>query len=226
MWKVWTVVVAVAGCVQAGTHVGFREPHENLTPDERVATFEAYRGITETTVICTNCLQQETDDRSMRMANGIVVHRADDLVPLVSKYSTTAEHARATTRATWRDLWWTVASGAVVALGTYLWYSAASSKDTPSPKTEERIGIGLVIGGVLASVGAGIYYRVRFNSETHLAYKSFNDDLADRLRVCSDGLLVVPCETLTAPPTPAAPTTPTTKPPHIPAGPVATTQWR
>lgn len=216
------VLVAATACTRP--HVNLSLP-PNLPPEQRVATYNQLRGAYEETEIVTSCGRNgcsSSEHRSVRLANGTQVHHPEDLLPLVQPGSATARHVQARDSAAHRGRMAGLVAAAAILAGTGLMFSSAGSDDGMGFR--EKLGIGIIVLGGLGGGGAVYYFRGRELEATSRAYDSFSADLAERLQVCVNGLMVAPCEALgPAPALPAAPAgpAPSAAAPAAPAAPEA-----
>lgn len=198
-----TVVVGLNACT---AHVDFAAPAVRLTPYQRVAMFNALRGVAETTVTTTTCRGTggcaRYTTKHMALANGAVVDAPEDLLPLLPSDSEAAQHVRAAASAGDHALWWSVGTLLVASVGG-LAYVYESESATTSVETR-RISGGVTILAVLVGGLASFHARSISLDETSLAFHYYNEGLAKRLAICVAGLAVVPCEGTPAPAGPGA----------------------
>ena len=197
----WIYVVTVwiaGGCISTGPNVTVRPPRPDLTPDQRVATYDELHGVSETEAIVSNCsingCKTADDQLSMRLANGVTIHHPEDLLPLVSPDSEMARHVRATRSALIKIVLWGAAGAVAMAAGGYLYIKESAARNDPSAHTTGKyVAGGLFFSGMLGEVVA-YHYRSRVLDETDLAFRAYSADLARTLRVCVNGFEVVACE--------------------------------
>jgi len=200
MVRALLVMGGLLGCLGRGPRVELPAPPPDLPPGQRVELFKSYQGVTEQVEIETRCKRStggcsSNAQLSLLLANGLTVHHAEDLLPMVPPHSDTARHARAGRSAMWAVLAFGAVGMASMVFGGYTYLTTDERDGTPSEiRPRRNLGIGMFFGGLIVGIGGAYYFRARALSAANRAFQSYNDDLAERLRVCVTGLTVVPCD--------------------------------
>ena len=213
MRSLLVLAIVASGC---RTHVALNPLPPNLLPEERVATYERMKALSDSVAEYCNgpgvgggyckSAPAATLTLSDRAVNGGVVEYAEDVLPLVGADSETASHAR---NARHSDRWWQRWAGAsLVTLGAGfgIWFDNYSDTIASSPRRELVEGL-LFVGVIAGAIAYG--YRHNENTESRQAFAAYNHDLRTQLRVCAVDLYhVAPCESLPPKAVPSAPAAP------------------
>jgi hypothetical protein len=191
------VAVALAGCL---VNVPLQAPPPNASPDERM---QAYANLapaaTTTSVVVTN--NAVTVHSELILHGGQIIADPADLLPVVDPQSVTAVAAQrsADARSTAR-VWGIAALVGVVAGAIVL---AADGIQTPGVDAMGNATGGITTTGVVAIVGMSVaavvggigaaYYNHIAHEQKQAAFATYDDALRAHLRICANGLQVVPC---------------------------------
>jgi hypothetical protein len=193
------------GCVKP--HVTLPVVPPDQTPEQRVQMFRELRATSELTTTTTVCRRgcSTTVEKTLYLANGMEVYYPDDVLPAVAPDSIAARAIRNVQEHRRRSFVYGVVALASAVVVFAAWYSSYSSSyeralnGEPSFSAPEKLGLLIGAGGVLVGgIGAVYHYRqvVKYWSETN---ESYNDGLAQRLKVCVSGLAIVACESVPMP---------------------------
>ena len=169
--------------------------------------FNELRGTWEQTTVTRSCNGRggcaTNTERTMYLANGTQVHHAEDLLPVVAPDSAAAASVHAAQRSASSRRTYVMVALAGLLVAVVAGHQAFSSDEDVGGGTK----LALYGGGAVFVVGAiGSYY---YGQEADMAHDDaihqYNEGLAKQLRVCVDGLRVVPCEDATSPTEPAPP---------------------
>jgi hypothetical protein len=178
----------------------------HASPQERVDAFRRLVTRTEWTVRTTTCRNtggcSTTAASSIELGDGTVVRHADDLLPVLPADGAAARNARASARARRRKHIATLVSLGASIGGVALLYDRLH-RDTGSTR-ELKAGLGMLL---VAGISAVVYGVSNAQEEDRrvAAFRTYPDELAAHLRLCSTGLALVACEAQNAinPTTPA-----------------------
>lgn len=186
-------------------HVTLPTIPPDLTVEQRVQVFNDLHATGEKTVTTTNCNGMggcsTNVDKTLYLANGTHVYHPEDLLPVVGPESATALAVRDVheARRKARVYSWVSIASAVGFIGLVVF---SFRGDSPGFSTPTKLGLLATGGGVLVG-GFGAWWQTRQAVE-HWgeANERYNEGLAQRLNVCTNGLAVVPCESGVPPPQP------------------------
>ena len=206
MRAVGVSILALTACVGGG-RVNIAPLPPEPTPEQRVALWEMYRPHGNVDEIVTVCSNQGGCDRSEQrviiFGDHRIVRESEDLAPLVAPDSETMMHSRRAQRFASHANMWSVAGLVAGATGLVMLLGGNDNV--------RLYGIGiLLVGGGIAGYESRADARDARNA-TSESFAAYPNDLAARLRVCSNGLAVVPCEA--PPPAPPPPQPPATNVP-------------
>jgi len=192
--RAWWPAALMAACTHTVT---LRRPADDLTPEQRVATYNALHATSERDVVMVTCngacASQET--RTIQLADGRQTSEPTDLLPVLLPHSDAARHIRAVESHRRRSGFWL--SGGLVGFGLGLGLGFKMVEHDPAGGQDWSTARYPVYAGVAALiVGGGFmyYHRGRSMEETSAAYQTYNEGLAEMLDVCVSGLEVIPCE--------------------------------
>lgn len=197
------VACYVIGC-NTSHHVNIPAPPPNLTPEQRMQTFDTYRqagrGVEWTTTCNGGCMSSSED--ILILHNGMEVRRPADLLPILAPKSEAAheaEQARAAEdrSSRWKHVVFAGFVGFLVVTGVGFHY-----------ESEPLLALGIA-GGFGTMIAGGVGWAINdieAGRHTKAAFGHYDDGLAQRFNVCVNGLAVVPCEASTpGSPPPAEP---------------------
>jgi hypothetical protein len=188
-------LVLIAACSRP--HVNLALP-PNPSPEDRVQAFTALHATGEDTEITSTCRGgggcSTNIEKTLHLANGTDVYHADDLLPVVSDDSPTAQSVRAMHNSRSKQTRYGLyALGSFVAFVVIAFqgFSASDGGGMPLPYKLGMVGTG--VGALVFAYGS---YHYHWEAADHWgqANRNFNQSLAQRLNVCVVGLGVVPCE--------------------------------
>jgi hypothetical protein len=200
----WIATIAlVSACSRP--HVTLPTIPPDLPPDQRVQVFNDLHATGEKTVTTTSCNGMggcsTNVDKTLFLANGTRVYHAEDLLPVVGPESTTAGAVRDMQESRRKARVYSLISiaSAVGFIGIVVF---SFRGDNPGFSTPAELGLLATGAGVLVG-GFGAWWQTR-QAVAHWAdaNEGYNEGLAQRLNVCTNGLAVVPCETGVPPPQP------------------------
>jgi hypothetical protein len=191
------VVLGLLGCAAQRVHVPPVPP--DLTPSQRIETFQQWRArdnIVDSSTRCHGLLHGCTTKTryTLVLARGVEVTEGDDLRPLLHPASPAGRAATSIVeRRPHQQAWKWVAIGSVI-VGCVLAGSAAVFE--PDAKVPV---LGLVGAGVIGSGGVGGYLVYRYHTTqirraSGKVFEGYDVSLAQRLGVCVQGMMLVPCE--------------------------------
>jgi hypothetical protein len=192
------VVTLLGACEQY--HVRLQPPAPTLTPDERIALFNAK----EPAKLATTEISQdrgqtwEEASTSLFLADGTEVVSPEDLAPLVAPNSPTMRAARRSVAA--RKKHHILYAFTIAAMIGGLALTGAFQDEAPLG-TPGYVGwLAFLVPPFIGYVGLHHYARAEL-AERRAAFRYYARDLGDRLNLCARGLQLVACE---APPAPAS----------------------
>jgi hypothetical protein len=177
--------------------VTLQRPADDLTPEQRVATYNALHATAERDVVTVSCYGacSSHETRTIQLADGRQTSEPRDLLPVLLPHSKAARHIRAAESHRRQEAFWlgggVVAFGLGLALGfEMVGRDATGGQDWSTARYPVYAGVAaLLVGGALM-----YYHRRRSMEETSAAYQTYNEGLAEMLDVCVLGLQVIPCE--------------------------------
>lgn len=185
-------------------HVDIPAPPPNLSPQQRVAAYQALRQGGSGVELTTSCQRGTCSTRHeeiLILRDGTEIREADDLLPILSPTSVAGRNARKVAdsrhRITiWKRIGWSgfVGGIALIVVGAKL--------DSP---TVAQVGLGTALGIPLVSIGGTSINEWRISRDTAEVFGHYDQGLAERFGVCVSGLAMVACELNTpgtAPPPP------------------------
>jgi hypothetical protein len=194
------VVAMLASCATPGD---LHLPLTPLSPDERVALFNADRGESEVTKYYEDCDRKgnycaENAYHTFPLNNGVEVIDPADLLPLVAPTSEAAKHIHVREHDGYVGIAW--AAGALV---SFFGGAAIATTGIVEDHDDHRSGLGvalisvgsvIAVGGLITGLSIVHHYNVLSDAELVKIIASYDDGLAQKLNVCVDGLKVIPCE--------------------------------
>jgi hypothetical protein len=194
------IVAMLASCV---AHTDLHLPLTPLSPDERVALFNADRGESEITKYYEDCDRRgnhcvELAYHVFELTNGDEIVDPADLLPMVAPTSEAANHIHTHVHNEHAAIAW-----AVGALVSFFGGGAIAATGAVEDHNDHRSGLGVAlisVGGVIAIGGliTGLSMTHHYNAQNELELvkiiANYDGGLAEKLNVCVDGLKVVPCE--------------------------------
>lgn len=168
MTRVALSCAVLAGCA----HAPLPPLPPVMTPDERLATYEALH-------------PQPGEGASLVLANGVVIDEPDEALAVVPSDGPAARTAHAYVRAR-RMARVTKASFVGGVLGGLVLMPYAGA----------RIGMAMIGAGFLVAMPAALVYSARANRLRARGLVLYEDGLRQRLELCPTALRLVPCETL------------------------------
>lgn len=201
---------AMASLTACAAHVAIVPPPARSAPlAERYSYYQDYRPRSLATTTYTEfgpygAVSERTRLDSLRLANGLVIERAEDLLPIVPPESRAAQRMRDivsyrahATRAGYVALGMTGVSAAMILLGG-LRPSPVGDAGTPVLIT----GVGFALGAVISTLVFGLLWASS-NSARRDAFLNVDPALRDQLNLCENPQGIFDCDA--PPPPPAAP---------------------
>jgi hypothetical protein len=199
------VLTSVTACFGGGRRVTFRPLPTTLSPAQRVDAFHRYRENTKEWMVLRRCGQGScSDSKVMLLGDRTAVYVAEDLLPLVDPQSETARAARRSARQSSRANLWMGAGILSLVAGLVVGTRGLGEGDIHDT-TNMKIG-GVIAGaGFITAIAFVVHHAGNAEDAKNRAFRSYPRDLAARLRVCVQGIAVVPCEAPLPPQPPSQP---------------------
>ena len=184
----------------------------DLLPEQRVQMFYQLYATRENTVTTTTCQSgggcSTNVDKTLYLANGTQVYDPEDLVPVVSPDSATARAVHNVHEERRKVRTYGMLAMACMAGSFFFLFKG----DDLGSSALVKVGLPVTFGGALISAVLGRHHFRAATAYWSEANESYNAGLAQRLRVCTNGLAIAPCES-------APPSAPSLTPPPFPLGP-------
>lgn len=182
--------------LSAGGCAKLQVPASDAPMQERVNAYEELRPETLETVrrgyvnyplLASHTLKnQEPDQYILELANGRRIYNAGKLAPLVLEHSHTAKEANEAKRQN-KNRWISIGSATAGALaGAGLVAAGLPLGDRPHRKALTISGAVLSIASYISGYFVARHFRRRANRHSYDAYRTYNRDLQQRLRIRSN----------------------------------------
>jgi hypothetical protein len=182
-------LVALAGCF----HVSLQKPPPHASFDERLATYERLRPVSQVqdVTVTTGTYAAVTVSSKLVLADGTAVTHAEDLLPVLDP-KTPAGHAAARSRSARHSAnnWYT---GGLLVMAAGLVYLLTQSSVEEGPGAADVIAMGAMTVGPLVGLFGGLYYREVEENERRAAFHTYDASLRSSLALCVDGVRIVDC---------------------------------
>lgn len=190
--RMFVVVACLAACGPA--HVSLPPaPGPDAPASVRAVAYQRLRADEVIDVLEPGKRGMAHDHYELALADGTRVEAAEDLLATVPDDSDTARYAREA-RAARHQGWAMIALGVAVDIAGL---GLAHATDSGPPRTLKAEPMAFAIGGTL--VGCALMVRGLFrvfdeDQARRAAFHSYDADLQRELRICSDGLRLITCD--------------------------------
>ena len=199
LWMLIAIAIAmVSACSRP--HVTLPTVPPDLLPEQRVQMFNQLYATRENTVITTSCQAgggcSTNVDKTLYLANGTQVYHPEDLLPVVGPDSATARAVHNMHEERRKVRTYGLLTMACMAGSFFFLFKG----DELGSSALVKVGLPATFGGALLSAFLGRHHFRAATAYWSEANESYNAGLAQRLRVCTSGFAIAPCES--APPVP------------------------
>lgn len=190
----------LAGCF----HVNLGAPPPRTAPAaERMTAYERLRPAGELhtfRAVATGTHSARLEHtHELVLADGSIVHHADDLLPVVADDSVAAAAARRSGSARRNKVAWMIGGAVAVAAGTFLvWRGFDQNHEHAFDDTDPgdgmiKLGVAVGLGGALVGTLGATHQGWTEARERRAAFLAYDAGLRQQLALCVDGLRLVDC---------------------------------